>query len=157
MSLVEGESLDRQITSGGLPFPFIENILRQLASALDHAHDQGFLHRDVKPGNVFVTPDSRVLLMDFGIASHGRRCKPDHTCSWWGRPKYSAPKLSVVERDRPALGSLFDGVLAFEMVAGRPPFDGTNSVQVALQSIPRSRSPIWQQLREDVCRNCNRR
>lgn len=150
MSLVEGESLDRQITSGGLPFPFIENILRQLASALDHAHDQGFLHRDVKPGNVFVTPDSRVLLMDFGIAKamdgDANLTTPGFLV---GTPKYSAPEIirgGAIDR-RSDLYSM--GVLAFEMVAGRPPFDGTNSVQVALQHTQEP-IPDLQQLREDV-------
>ena len=98
MSLVEGQSLDQRI-EGGLTFSFIENVLRQLASALDYAHDQGFLHRDVKPGNVFITPDSRVLLMDFGIAKamdgNSNLTTPGFLV---GTPKYSAPETIRGER-----------------------------------------------------------
>ncbi len=133
MSLVEGQSLDQRI-EGGLTFSFIENVLRQLASALDYAHDQGFLHRDVKPGNVFITPDSRVLLMDFGIAKamdgNSNLTTPGFLV---GTPKYSAPETIRGERidRRSDLYSM--GVLAFEMVAGRPPFDGKDPLQVAMQ------------------------
>lgn len=156
MELVEGESLDELISGGELSFECIEDILRQLTSALDYAHRKGVVHRDIKPRNIFVTPDSRVLLMDFGIAK-SKQSDADLTATGYviGTPKYSAPEmLSGGWIDsRADLYSL--GVLTFEMLAGEPPFGGSDPLQVGLSHL-KDPVPDLTTLRPDVPRALKR-
>ncbi len=69
MELVEGETLDRMIAPGGMPLAKIFDIAIPLADALAAAHDKGIVHRDLKPGNVMVTNEGRVKVLDFGLAN----------------------------------------------------------------------------------------
>jgi serine/threonine-protein kinase len=67
MELVEGDDLARRISSGPLPLEESLSFARQIAEALEAAHEKGIVHRDLKPANVKVTPDGRVKLLDFGL------------------------------------------------------------------------------------------
>lgn len=123
---LEGDDLDELIRRGepaGLEARL--DCLRQVAEALRFAHDRGVIHRDVKPANVRVGPDGRVRLMDFGIARLlDAESRLTRTGMSVGTAGYMAPEqLQGLEIDHRA--DLFSfGVLAYELMAGRPPFEG---------------------------------
>src|SRR5688500_2829851 len=68
MELVEGHSLDVRIRQGALPLEEILPLARQVADALEYAHERGIVHRDLKPANVMVTPEGQAKILDFGLA-----------------------------------------------------------------------------------------
>ena len=80
MELVEGEDLAQRIARGAIPLDEALPIARQIAEALEAAHEQGIIHRDLKPANIKVTPDGTVKVLDFGLAkARGPGCR--------GRPR----------------------------------------------------------------------
>ncbi|MEL7449963.1 MAG: protein kinase [Pseudomonadota bacterium] len=144
MPLVEGQNLDALIAeSAPLPFDLVEQILTQLGSALDHAHENGLIHRDIKPGNVVLTPDRRVLLMDFGVAKSAASTQSmTQTGAFVGTPKYGAPEIIKGEPVdfRADLYSL--GVVAYELITGQPPFSGDDFVRVAMRHVNEDPAPL---------------
>ncbi len=129
MQLVEGRSLDRVIPASGLPLEQIVEIARALGDALAVAHDKGIVHRDLKPGNVMVTNEGHVKVLDFGLAKDVRAANGgDLTLTSdsqtqigvvMGTPAYMSPEQ--------AAGRLLDhrtdifslGVVLHEMATGR--------------------------------------
>ena len=128
ISLVDGESLEQVIAqSGRLPLAEAARILGQLAAALDYLHAAGLIHRDVKPSNVLVEESGRVLLSDFGIAYARESTRYTATGMLLGTPRYMAPEQMRGEEPSPQTDVYAMGVLAFEMLAGVPPFEGTGT------------------------------
>ena len=68
LELIKGESLDRRVAKGPLPIEEALAVCRQIAEALEAAHDEGMVHRDLKPANVMITPEGRAKVLDFGLA-----------------------------------------------------------------------------------------
>ncbi|MGI9644290.1 MAG: serine/threonine-protein kinase, partial [Ilumatobacteraceae bacterium] len=141
MQLVDGKSLRQLLDTQKRLSPELTcHIGSSVAIALDHAHEAGFVHRDVKPANIMITPDGRVLLTDFGIAKglHGGE-EEDLTSDniMMGTAKYLAPEQVRGRRldGRADLYSL--GLVLYECLAGRVPFLGETDADTALARLQR--------------------
>jgi serine/threonine protein kinase len=128
MELIEGGTLKDVLQRGG-PFTWPEaaECGRQLASALQHAHNHGIIHRDLKPGNVFFTNEGQIKLGDFGIAKDLRARDLTDTGLTVGTYAYMAPELVRGNREITGQVDLYAlGCLLFEMLTGRTPYVGDN-------------------------------
>lgn len=146
MSLVDGPSLQDEIRSGGGLDPArAVALLRQLAEALDHAHANGMVHRDVKPANVLIGPGDRAYLTDFGLAKVAKAARLTRTGMWVGTIEYIAPEQLMARRVGPAADVYGLSALAYEALVGRPPFVRQNPadlIQAHLQEAPRAPSSL---------------
>ncbi|MEM9040603.1 MAG: protein kinase [Actinomycetota bacterium] len=141
MQLVDGKSLRQLLDNQKRLSPELTcHIGQAVAGALDHAHAAGFVHRDVKPGNIMITPDGRVLLTDFGIAKglqgeHGQDLTNDNIMM--GTAKYLSPEQVRGKKldGRADLYSL--GLVLYECLAGRVPFLGETDADTALARLQR--------------------
>ena len=126
MEYVQGQTLDALIKSGiQLPLPQKLALAGSIAEALDHAHQLGVIHRDVKPGNVMVTEDGRAKLMDFGIAKR-EDAGLTQTGTFLGTPSYAAPE-QIREGAVTARSDQFSfAVMVFELLSGKLPFPGSS-------------------------------
>ena len=122
MQLVEGESLrQRMQRERKLAVGEAAGIARELCDGLAAAHAAEVIHRDIKPDNVLLASDGRVVLADFGVAAIG---EGDHTRELSGTPEYMAPEQARGEPPTPACDVYAVGVLLFEMVTGLRAFTG---------------------------------
>jgi serine/threonine protein kinase len=130
MEYVEGTNLKEILRQGeALELPRISNIVSEVADALDYAHDKGVIHRDIKPANILLTKQGRVKLTDFGIA---RLEASDLTQDGQllGTPNYMAPER-ILGREVDRRTDVFSlGVVLYEMLTGRKPFQGDNLTMV---------------------------
>lgn len=136
MEYVAGVSLSRLLASNGLlPLEQVVAIMKQIAAALDHAHSRRLVHRDIKPSNVLVRPDGVVKLTDFGIVKAVEGTKITQTGTTIGTPAYMSPEQTVgtpVDH-RSDLYSL--GVVLYEMITGKVPFDGDTPVAIGYKHV----------------------
>lgn len=124
MEYLEGEPLKRYL---GQPvnFSFAAQVITAVADALDYAHDRGIVHRDVKPGNIMVTPQGRVVMTDFGIARI-TEASQDLTRGVIGTPNYMSPEQAL-GRDVDRRSDVYSlGVVGYELLTGRTPFRGNS-------------------------------
>ncbi|HVW33346.1 MAG TPA: protein kinase, partial [Acidimicrobiia bacterium] len=120
---------------GRLPIDQIIRIGRQLASALEHAHGDGIVHRDIKPYNVWLTPDGTAKLGDFGLAVQVGRSRLTAEGAVLGTVAYLAPELGL-GREIDARADIYAlGALLYELLCGTPPFSGDDAVAVISQHI----------------------
>lgn len=131
MKYVDGCSLEQLLRSTGpLPPDLAAHVLDQVALALQYAHEHGVVHRDVKPGNVLLDRSGGVVVTDFGIAKVAEGEQLTRTGVAIGTPHYMSPEQWRIEPLTPASDQYALGVVAYYLVTGEVPFDGS---QYAIQ------------------------
>jgi serine/threonine protein kinase/Tol biopolymer transport system component len=165
---IEGVTLRQRLTRGRLPLPEALSIVKQIAAALDKAHEAGIFHRDIKPENVMLRPDGLVKVLDFGLAKlsvkdeGGRRTDekdadfqrppsafrlpPSQTASGMvmGTPRYMSPEQARGQK-LDARSDVFSlGVVFYEMVTGEPAFAGASTAEVFAALLDKEPPPLRQ-------------
>jgi serine/threonine protein kinase len=131
MELVEGPSLAYALTAGPLDAVRSMDVVAQAASGLQAAHAEGLIHRDIKPANLLLAPGGTVKITDFGIAHAVGSAPITLTGTLLGTPGYLAPERAAGARATPSSDLYALGVVAYECLAGAPPFAGP-ALEVAL-------------------------
>ncbi|WP_086001142.1 serine/threonine-protein kinase [Plesiocystis pacifica] len=142
MEYVEGQSLSALIGRyGPLPLARARKILAQLCKGLAAAHEQGVVHRDLKPGNVIVANDQRVKIIDFGLARLANLEGMTATGMLMGTPEYMAPEQVKGEAVDARTDLYALGALAYHVLTGRPPFTGETPIAVSLAQATNEPTP----------------
>jgi eukaryotic-like serine/threonine-protein kinase len=135
MELVEGDPLSAILAHAGRLTPDASlDIVSQSARALEAAHDAGIVHRDIKPGNLLVTPDGTTKITDFGIATAVAAAQASHlteTGMVMGTAMYVSPEQATGSQVTEASDIYSLGVVAYECLAGRPPFTASEPIAIA--------------------------
>lgn len=138
MPYLVGKTLDDildecRIEGATLPHDRIQQITSDIASALDYAHQNGMIHRDVKPANIIFNDHNRAILTDFGIARLAQQSNITQEGMIVGTPNYMAPEQALGEAVDGRSDIYALGVILYEMLTGRPPFDNDGTVSVLLK------------------------
>jgi eukaryotic-like serine/threonine-protein kinase len=131
MEYVEGEALARTLRRGPLPPERVASMARDVGSALDHAHAQGVVHRDVKPGNVLLRRDGVTKLVDLGIATAQDHTRLTHSGMVLGTAAYMAPEQLEGGKTTPATDIYALGVVAYEALTGERAREGRTPIEIA--------------------------
>jgi serine/threonine-protein kinase len=136
MELVPGEALSAILERERvLSTDRVLDIVAQTASALQAAHAAGLVHRDIKPGNLLITPDGRVKITDFGIARIADQVPLTATGQVMGTVQYLSPEQASGHPASPSTDIYSLGIVAYESLAGRRPFTGESQVAIAMAQI----------------------
>ncbi len=160
MEIVEGEDLAERIARGAVPIDEALGIARQIAEALEAAHEKGIIHRDLKPANIKLREDGTVKVLDFGLAKaldQAPSLKPQADNSptitspaltqaglILGTPAYMSPEQARGKAVDTRADIWAFGCVVFEMLAGRPPFDGETTADTLAAVL--EREPDWRRL-----------
>ena len=169
MELVEGQALSNLVVPSGLPLPRLLELAIPLTDALVAAHEKGVIHRDLKPGNVMVTREGRVKVLDFGLAKMmGNDAAAGHDATLtitvteplsgerhvMGTVPYMAPEQLRGEKVD-ARSDLFSlGIVLYELATGRRPFNGDSTVEISssiLRDTPEPPSRVRADLPTEFC------
>ena len=145
MAFYDGESLKSRLRSVRLTREEAINIIIQIAQGLAKAHNQGILHRDIKPGNVLITNEGIVKIIDFGLAKYANETGMTRTGSTLGTLAYMSPEQVQNEPvdERTDIWSL--GVMFYEMLTGKRPFEGDNEAALIYAILTREPDDILRQ------------
>lgn len=150
MEFLEGEDLHTRLArSGSLDPRTAAEIAIEVADALAHAHERGAVHRDVKPGNIFITISGRTKITDFGIAHAAGQAPLTTSGNVLGTALYMAPEQIIGAEVGPPADIYSLGCVLFEMLTGRPPFRGDTATAISNAHLQR-RAPMARTLNPDV-------
>ena len=143
MELVPGEALSTILErDGSLSTDKTLDIVAQTSAALQAAHAAGLVHRDIKPGNLLITPDGRVKITDFGIARIADQVPLTATGQVMGTVQYLSPEQASGHPASPATDTYSLGIVAYECLAGKRPFTGESQVAIAMAQINEQAPPL---------------
>ncbi|MCI0494139.1 serine/threonine-protein kinase [candidate division KSB1 bacterium] len=149
MEYIEGQNLQQKIAAGSFKFQRALDIAIQIAEGLCEAHSKGVIHRDIKPSNIMVVEKGQVKITDFGLARLTRGVKITKDGKTLGTVAYISPEQARGEEvdQRSDIWSL--GVVLYEMIAGKLPFEGENEVAMLIAVLNNEPKPI-SEWRNDV-------
>jgi len=151
MELVPGQPLSSIIEHEQVLSPDRTlSIMAQTARALSVAHAQGLVHRDVKPGNLLITPDGRVKVTDFGIARLADQVPLTQTGQVMGTAQYLAPEQATGQTATGASDIYSLGVIGYECLTGHRPFSGESQIAIALAQVNDAPPPLPESLPKPV-------
>ena len=151
MELVNGEPLNSVLKrTGRLSLRHALDMLEQTGRALQVAHAAGLVHRDVKPGNILITPTGQVKITDFGIAKAVDAAPVTQTGMVMGTAQYIAPEQALGHDATPSSEVYSLGVVGYEVVSGKRPFTGDGALTVAMKHIKEPPPPLPAELPPNV-------
>ena len=151
MPLIRGRDLAQEFTAARRAGHRMDikrglRLLGQIASALDYAHSNGIIHRDVKPSNILIDGNDRAYLTDFGLVFQPQGDPTLGTA--FGTPRYISPEQAIASDQATAKSDLYSlAIILYEMLTGQTPFTGTSAMEIALAHVndtppaPRSLNP----------------
>jgi serine/threonine-protein kinase len=150
MELVQGVTLEQRLRGGPLPFAAARRYALEIADALAHAHESGVIHADLKPANIMVTRQGHVKVLDFGVArlmpgsgtGESVTWDTEHSVPVGGTLRYMPPEALRGELSD-ARGDLWAlGVVLYEMVTGRAPFNGRTAYELSSSILNQTPDPV---------------
>ncbi len=145
MGFVEGTSLAAKVADGPLPPNKAAELVRQVAEAVQYAHDKGVIHRDLKPANVLLDAQGQPKVTDFGLA---KKLKADsgltHTGQVMGTPSYMPPEQAEGRNVGPSADVYALGAILYCLLTGRPPFQAATPMDTLLQVVGQEPVPVRQ-------------
>jgi serine/threonine protein kinase/Tfp pilus assembly protein PilF len=149
MAYIDGEDLGKKLQAGKLDVTEALDIAIQVARGISKAHSEGIVHRDIKPGNILITSDSQVKVVDFGLAKLATYTKLTKTGTSMGTVRYMSPEQAYGDNvdHRADIWSL--GVVLYEMLAGQIPFQGEAEAAIFYSIVNEDPLPLTE-TRKDV-------
>ena len=142
MEYVDGQNLKEYIRQKGkLPVAEAVPIVMQILDALQHAHENGVVHRDIKPHNILLAKNGQVKVTDFGIARAASEATVTFNGNMVGSVHYISPEQALGTEIGPQSDIYAAGVVLYEMITGQLPFVGDNPISVAMQHIQQLPEP----------------